>query len=160
MRIWSRSPRTDTPVTVTQRTAPRRTTHEAEGGFTIIELLVIMIIVAILAAIAIPTFLRQREDGWVAQIRAALRNGAISAESYRNDDRTGNFQGLDEGALAAEGFRAADIVSLEVFVSTDFEDYCLVAVHEQLPPSHAWRIATQETDGAPSESDECSFDTE
>ena len=38
--------------------------EERDGGFTLIELLVVILIIAILAAIAIPVFLRQREKGW------------------------------------------------------------------------------------------------
>src|SRR3712207_213729 len=44
-----------------------------EEGFTLIELLVVILIIAILAAIAIPVFLNQRKKGWVSQSESALK---------------------------------------------------------------------------------------
>ena len=59
-----------------------------QDGFTLIELMVVVLIIAILIAIAIPTFLGLRER---AQNRAAtsdLRNGLTAAKAYYTDGDT------------------------------------------------------------------------
>ena len=63
-----------------------REARENEGGFTLIELLVVIIIIAILAAIAIPVFLKQREKGWKSQAESGVKNAATAMESYGTEN--------------------------------------------------------------------------
>ena len=78
----------------------RKAQEENEGGFTLIELLVVIIIIGILAAIAIPVFLNQRNKGYDAQAKSDLRNGATIQETYLTDK---NVYGT-LGAIQAVGY--------------------------------------------------------
>jgi type IV pilus assembly protein PilA len=60
--------------------------EERDEGFTLIELLVVIIIIGILAAIAIPVFLSQRNKGYDSQAKSDTRNLATLEETYFNDN--------------------------------------------------------------------------
>ena len=56
-----------------------------EGGFTLIELMVVVLIIAILIAIAIPTFLGARERAQDKAAQSSLRNGLTAAKTIYTD---------------------------------------------------------------------------
>lgn len=55
--------------------------RKGEKGFTLIELLVVVIIIGVLAAIAIPAFLAQRNRSYEATAQSDVRNAAAAAQS-------------------------------------------------------------------------------
>src|SRR5688500_2064722 len=69
-----------------------------EGGFTLIELMVVVLIIAILIAVAIPTFLGLRRRAQDRAAQSNLRNGMTAAKAFYTDNET--YPGLN--AVAGE----------------------------------------------------------
>src|SRR5665811_405037 len=69
-----------------------------ESGFTLVELLVVMLILGILAAIAIPAFFNQRDKANDAQAKAAARTAQTAIETYATE-HGGDYTGADPDAL-------------------------------------------------------------
>jgi len=70
-------------------------------GFTLIELLIVIVIIGILAAIAIPKFSKTREKAFVKAMTSDLRNLATQEELYYNEPAN-NYTYVDQAALAAD----------------------------------------------------------
>src|SRR5947209_20196754 len=65
--------------------AVRKRLHRDEGGFTLIELMVVVLIIAILIAIAIPTFLGARKRAQDKQAQSNLRNALTAEKTFYVD---------------------------------------------------------------------------
>ena len=66
----------------------RERTYEGQGGFSLIELLVVILIIGVLAAIALPAFLGQREKGQDSSAKSAVRNLVSGMESFYATNKT------------------------------------------------------------------------
>jgi type IV pilus assembly protein PilA len=71
---------------------------EDEKGFTLIELLVVILIIGILAAIAIPSFLNQKTKANDAQAKSMARTAQTAAETLATDNN-GSYANTTVAAL-------------------------------------------------------------
>jgi type IV pilus assembly protein PilA len=90
--------------------------HNDEDGFTLIELMVVVLIIAILIGIAIPTFLGAQNRAKDRSAQSDLRNSLTAAKTLATDN-SGNFLN-DAGTVIV----AADLGKVEPSLKTQYSD--------------------------------------
>jgi type IV pilus assembly protein PilA len=96
--------------------------NHSDGGFTLSELLIVIVILGVLAALAIPQFMGQRQKATGATARSDLRNAATIEEAQLADSGT-YVSSLS--ALSAAGFKRS--AGLQLGVAANSSGYCEVA---------------------------------
>jgi prepilin-type N-terminal cleavage/methylation domain-containing protein len=110
----------------------REDPQRAEGGFTLVELLVVTLVIGILSAIALPTLAAQTGKAKKATLRATLRDAATA--EYALAAETGSYAPPGDpglALLAGQGYHVSPQVVVTV-VDDDMSDaghgFCLKAV--------------------------------
>ena len=95
-----------------------RERSNGEGGFTLVELLVVMLILGLLAAIAIPSFFNQRDKAKDADAKAGVRTAQTAIESFATDNG-GSYAAADTAAELQAIESTLNDVNLQDPVGTD-----------------------------------------
>ena len=96
------------------------------AGFTLIELLIVVVVIGILAAIAIPKFSSTREKSFMASMKSDLRNLATLQDIYHNSNYTYSTRATD---LA---FTNSDAITVTIS-EADGTGWAATAAHAGFP---------------------------
>jgi prepilin-type N-terminal cleavage/methylation domain-containing protein len=109
------------------------TTHR--GGFTLVEILVVVLVIGIVAGIAIPRYAGSKDKAYVAAMIADLHNAGIYEEQYATENHAQYFSGIATADLSVEGFRASKDVTVTLtatnILGSRISEYTAVARHTQ-----------------------------
>ncbi len=115
-----------------------------DRGFTLIELLIVVAIIAILAAIAVPNFLEAQVRAKVSRVKADMRSTATALEAYRTDNPRYPPDFSDVAARGGNFPPAASFHSRLLFLTTP-----IAYITTVVPDAFATEVRAGSADGQP-----------
>ena len=124
-----------------RNTVLSRDTTKAEDGFTLVELLVVMLIIGVLSAIAVPLFLNQRKSANDAAVESDLKNIATAIQSFPGNAKkftkvsVGSSEGIEMAKMSYFSDNALQYAEIPTTagvvwtVAGDSYQYCIVGYH-------------------------------
>lgn len=94
-----------------------------EKGFTLIELMIVIAIIGILAAIAIPQFTAYKKRAYNATANSDVKNAYTAAQAYFSDNP--DATSLSLGALTGAGYRQSDGITTSIDSFTDPNNFSI-----------------------------------
>ncbi len=129
-----------------------------EKGFTLVELLIVVAIIGILAAIAIPQFNKYKVRGYIASLKSDLKNIHTAAQAYLTDFPNGTVDTLAKTTRG--GYKASQNISFKtgnmgtqsgsiVLTSTNINNTNVAPATK--PSGYTWQMADPTGTGADGE---------
>jgi prepilin-type N-terminal cleavage/methylation domain-containing protein len=132
-----------------------RSTDRGARGFTLVELLIVVIILAILAAIVVPQFVASTDDARIAALDSNLRNLRSAVALY--NQQHGEYPGANGDGTNAANSEGAFIAQLTTFTDSDGDAsatkdathiYGPYLTRSSMPPDPVMSLATVEVGNA------------